>query len=256
MDSCWSDSRRRGEDAELAFAALVDRHGPMVLRVCRGVLRDPDDADDAFQAAFLVLAIKARSILRGDSVGSWLFGVAMRVASDARFAAARRRMHEGRAAGMRGESVCDGDGPDWGPEVHGESAGYRSDSARRSCSATWKASPARETARPGFRCTVGTVEEPPGTWSRTSSPPAHPPRLFPPGLFGGNACVRVGPGRGTRTKAHTTIQLALQFAARPALVGDGMAVTFGVETLVKGALNTMLLSKLRIATFALLASGP
>ena len=50
-----------GETAELAFATLVERHGPMVLRVCRSVLRDPDEAQDAFQATFLVLVRRAGS---------------------------------------------------------------------------------------------------------------------------------------------------------------------------------------------------
>ena len=78
---------RRGDDsAEAAFRALVDRHGPMVLRACRGVLRDPHAAEDAFQATFLILARKGGSIQKRDSVASWLFGVARRVAirSDAR----------------------------------------------------------------------------------------------------------------------------------------------------------------------------
>ena len=53
---------RDGDGAELAFAGLVERHGPMVLRVCRSVLRDAHDAEDAFQATFLILALKAGSI--------------------------------------------------------------------------------------------------------------------------------------------------------------------------------------------------
>jgi RNA polymerase sigma factor (sigma-70 family) len=81
-----------GEMAEAAFEALVDRHGPMVRAVCRSMLGDPHEADDAFQATFLVLARRAGSIRRGDAVGSWLYGVARRVASRARGEAARRRM--------------------------------------------------------------------------------------------------------------------------------------------------------------------
>ena len=91
----------RGEDAEAAFAALVDRHGAMVLRVCRQVLRDETDAEDAAQATFLVLARRAQSISRRESVGCWLHGVALRVAANARTAAARRRTHELRGAAMR-----------------------------------------------------------------------------------------------------------------------------------------------------------
>src|SRR3954463_15878732 len=88
----------RGESAELAFAALVERHGPMVLRVCRSVLADPHDAQDAFQATFLVLARKARSLWVRDSIGPWLHRVAHRAATGARSAAARRRRLEQRVA--------------------------------------------------------------------------------------------------------------------------------------------------------------
>ncbi len=72
---------RRDDAAEAAFEELMIRHGPMVFRVCRSVLRDTHDAEDAFQAAFLVLAHRARAIRRQGSVASWLFGVAHRVAS-------------------------------------------------------------------------------------------------------------------------------------------------------------------------------
>jgi RNA polymerase sigma factor (sigma-70 family) len=94
------------EAAELAFAALVERHGPMVLRVCRSVLRDEHDAQDAFQATFLVLVRRSRSLWVGDSLGPWLHGVARRVASAARSAATRRRRHERKAAEHAGPDVA------------------------------------------------------------------------------------------------------------------------------------------------------
>jgi RNA polymerase sigma factor (sigma-70 family) len=84
----------RDEAREAAFEELLVRHGPMVFRVCRSVLQDTHDAEDAFQAAFLVLAHRARSIRRRESVASWLFGVAHQVASRARRSAARRRARD------------------------------------------------------------------------------------------------------------------------------------------------------------------
>jgi RND family efflux transporter MFP subunit len=91
----------RGEAAEQAFSTLVERHGPMVLRVCRGVLVDPHDTQDAFQATFLVPVKKARALWVRDSLGPWLHQVAFRTASCARAAAARRRRHERCAAAAK-----------------------------------------------------------------------------------------------------------------------------------------------------------
>jgi RNA polymerase sigma-70 factor (ECF subfamily) len=85
---------------ESAFEALLRRHGPLVLRVCRRVLNDCDAAEDAFQATFLVLARKAGSIGKRESVGSWLYGTAFRVARKARTSAARRLAREARAAAL------------------------------------------------------------------------------------------------------------------------------------------------------------
>src|SRR5207253_1955030 len=79
---------------EAAFETLVHRHGPMVLGLCRRVLGNGHDAEDAFQATFLILARKATSVVKRDEVGSWLFAVAQRTAREARAVIARRRARE------------------------------------------------------------------------------------------------------------------------------------------------------------------
>src|SRR4051794_7962829 len=79
---------------QAAFESLVTRHGPMVQSVCRRLLRDAADADDAFQATFCVLARKASSIRKAESVGSWLYGVAVRTARHSLVADSRRQACE------------------------------------------------------------------------------------------------------------------------------------------------------------------
>jgi RNA polymerase sigma-70 factor (ECF subfamily) len=123
----WTDwqllerfEKNRDEVGQRAFAALIERHCAGVLRVCRGLLGDSPDAEDAFQATFLVLARKARSIRDREVVGSWLLGVAYRVAGCARSAAARRRAHERKAAGGVATASTDEEPGDWVPVLHQE----------------------------------------------------------------------------------------------------------------------------------------
>jgi RNA polymerase sigma factor (sigma-70 family) len=98
-----------GGREEAAFAAILHRHGPMVLDVCRGVLANESDVEDAFQATFLVLAHRAASIRQWHTLGSWLHGVAYRTALKARAEAARRR-HE---AAVPPRQARDGDPATW-----------------------------------------------------------------------------------------------------------------------------------------------
>lgn len=82
--------RFRQRHEEVAFQALLHRHGPMVLGVCRRLLRDEQAAEDAFQATFLVLARNAGSIRRPEALAGWLYGVASRVTARLKGSSARK----------------------------------------------------------------------------------------------------------------------------------------------------------------------
>ena len=106
-------SSGRDASAEAAFEAIVQRHGPMVLRLCYKLLGNQADAEEAFQATFLILVKKSRSIRQLDTVGGWLFGVASRVAARAQVERARRRSAE-QQGGLRIATAVDtgGEGGD------------------------------------------------------------------------------------------------------------------------------------------------
>jgi RNA polymerase sigma factor (sigma-70 family) len=99
---------------EAAFAALVRRHGPMVLGAVRRLVRHDQDAEDCFQAAFLVLAQRASSV-RSGSLAAWLYGVAYRVALRCRCVAARRRSRERQVGQMPQPQMAPAEPQDWRP---------------------------------------------------------------------------------------------------------------------------------------------
>ena len=108
-------NRFLSERDESAFATLVRRHGAMVLGVCRRILRDAHDSEDAFQATFLVLAQKARSVLNTDALASWLYTVAYRIALEGRKRNARRRQRERVVDVMPHPQMKSEEAADWRP---------------------------------------------------------------------------------------------------------------------------------------------
>ncbi|WP_422929080.1 RNA polymerase sigma factor [Singulisphaera sp. PoT] len=145
--------------AEAAFAALVTRHGPMVFSVCRATLGDRHEAEDAFQATFLVLAGRAGSIRSRRSVGPWLHGVALRVASRARANASRRRLHERRRTEMAAnEGVGAGAGIDGdvARAIH-EEVGRLPERFRKAVVLCYLEGRTHEMAAEELGCPVGTI---------------------------------------------------------------------------------------------------
>ncbi|HZW30595.1 MAG TPA: RNA polymerase sigma factor [Isosphaeraceae bacterium] len=241
------------EAAEIAFKALVMRHGPMVLRICRIILRDLHDAEDAFQATFLVLARRAGSIRKRGSAASWLHGVARRVASCARTAAARRRWHEQRAAAMARRSVDDAGWDDLGAAIH-EEIGRLSESCRAAVvlcdlEGLTEGQAARRLGWP-----IGTVR------SRLMRGREHlRGRLTRRGLslsavmLGSLPAPEAASAAVPAALVNSTVQGALHIAAGGAVAAGTVPAV--ATTLTHEVLKAMFLTKLKLSAAALLAVG-
>jgi RNA polymerase sigma factor (sigma-70 family) len=242
----------RGEAAELAFAVLVERHGPMVLRVCRAALGDEHEAQDAFQATFLVLARRCGS-LRGDgSLGPWLYGVARRVASCAHAAAARRRRHERRAAEQAPIQSAGGAGQadlDLERSLHDE-IGRLPERFRVAVVLCLLDGLSHEQAARRLGWPLGTVK------SRLATGRARlRTRLIRRGLAPSAAVLR--PATPSQA-APQTVPAALAHATVQGAMGLGTGKTAApaaVSVLTQGALRMMFLNKLKMAGAVLLAAG-
>ncbi|HEV3444058.1 MAG TPA: sigma-70 family RNA polymerase sigma factor [Gemmataceae bacterium] len=227
---------------EAAFASLVRRHGPMVLGVCRRVLGHFHDAEDAFQAAFLVLARKAASVFRRDSVSCYLHGVAYHTALRARTAIARRRKRERQVDNMPHPEVAPPEAQDWLPlldrELNRLPKKYRSAIVLCDLEARTR----REAARL-LNIAEGTLSSRLATGRQMLAR-----RLARCGatLSGGALAVALSQGAAS---AQVPMALASSTAEAAALVAAGQmtAVPIPVVVLMKGVIKAMLFTKLRLA---------
>ncbi len=239
-----------------AFEAILGRHGPMVLGVCRRLLDDPNDVDDAFQATFLLLVRKGRSIRNRDDVGTWLHGVARRVAIRARVGDRRRRARE-RLGGERGETsairASTAEGDELRAVIDDELARlperYRSPLVL--CDLEGET---HEQAAERLRCPVGTIK------SRLSRGRERlRSRLSRRGL--GRAAGLIAPslanGRAStlpEALAALTIRGATGMVTKTRPFAAG-ASPVGVSSLMEGSLFSMMISPPKLAAIALLAIG-
>jgi RNA polymerase sigma factor (sigma-70 family) len=140
-----------------AFQALIERHGPMVLGVCRSVLRDSHDVEDAFQTTFLSLARSAGKIKNRDYLGAWLHRVALRVAHDVRAKAFARRQRERVNATLEPESPPENGLRDYVPLLH-EEMGRLPERYRLPLMLHYFEGKSTEETATQLRCPVGTVK--------------------------------------------------------------------------------------------------
>jgi RNA polymerase sigma factor (sigma-70 family) len=239
---------------EPAFEAIVRRHGSMVLGVCRRVLRDHHDAEDAFQATFLVLARKAGTVRPGSMLPNWLYGVAHQTSIKARAINARRKLRERQVAAMPE--------PQTGPQQRGDDLRGLIDRELNRLPAKYRAPVilcdleglGHKEAALRLGWPIGTVS---GRLSRARAMLAR--RLTGRGLALPAGLLAVGLGEAAASAAvpppltHRTIQAALPFAL-------GQSTTLGVIPVAVAALSNRILggmmrSKLIATAGACLAGG-
>jgi RNA polymerase sigma factor (sigma-70 family) len=222
---------------EAAFAALVRRHGRMVLGVSRRILSHTQDAEDVFQATFLVLARKAHAVVRRETVGSWLYRVAYRTALDAR--AMRERRH---AKEIQVEDVPQQEGPavevhDWRPILDEELAGLPDKYQAPLVLCDLESRPRKEAAEQ-LRIPKGTL----------SSRLAKARKMLAVRLARRGVTLTLGALSVALAQDAVSGALAADTArvATLVLTGELASVSGPVAVLVKGALKTMFVARFKM----------
>jgi RNA polymerase sigma factor (sigma-70 family) len=225
---------------EAAFAALVRRHGPMVLGVCRRVLRHAQDAEDAFQAAFLVLARKASSVTHSPALAGWLYRVSYRIALEAKAINDRRRSREKQVDDLPHPAVAPADPHDWRPWLDRELDRLPEKYRTPVILCDLEGRPRKEVARQ-LKLPEGTLSSRLATARRMLAK-----RLARYGLsLSGGALAAV---MAENTASALPAPLLSMTAKAAALVAAGELTTVptSVGILMKGALTTMFVAKLKM----------
>jgi RNA polymerase sigma factor (sigma-70 family) len=237
---------------QAAFAALVQRHGGLVMGVCRRVLRHAEDAEDAFQATFLVLARKAGSIRKRESVASWLYGVAYRTAAHARDEARRRRSHEQEAQPMPATDTAAAAWPELQPLLD-EELQQLPDKYRRPLVLCYLQGKTNRQAAEELGWPAGSMARrlARGRELLRKNLTRRGLTLSAPALLTllGNEAAPAAVSLATIT---AVVRAGLRFAAGQSVAG---AVPFKAVTLARGVLQTMTLSRFKSGALLLLATA-
>jgi RNA polymerase sigma factor (sigma-70 family) len=238
---------------QAAFAALVQRHGPMVFGLCRRLLPNLHDAEDAFQATFLILARKAASIRKRCAVGPWLYGVAYRTALKARARSAHRRERETPLVDLPALEPLS----EWAwrelklvldEEIQRLPTRYRVSVVLCYLEGLTYTEAARQ-----LGCPPGTVS---GRLARARellrSRLLRRGFTLSAGLLGGQQTAEAAPASVPLALVHSTVAASASTATGPAVAG---AFSARVVALAEGVHKAMLLTRLKIMTAVLLVAG-
>jgi RNA polymerase sigma factor (sigma-70 family) len=234
---------------EASFAALVRRHGPMILGVCRRVLRDAHDAEDAFQATFLVLARKAASVAKRESVGCWLYAVAYHTALEAGRRNARRRAREKQVRDMPEPGIEPAEAPDWLPlldrELNRLSEKYRAAVVLCDLEGHSRRDAARELGVP-----EGTLSS-----RLAKARKLLAKRLVGSGLVLSAAALAAVGARAASAQVPAALAGATARAAALVAAGQLAAAPTPAVVLMKGVMKVMLVKKLRLLVGAVMVAA-
>ncbi len=245
--------RRHGEAAETAFAALVTRHGSMVFRVCRGIVGNDHDAQDAFQATFLILARKGSSLWVRDSIGPWLHRVASRAAARQRISSNRQRAIERHAAEIAEPYGTLQQADDWAQTLH-EEVDRLPGCFRLPIVLCDLEGHSYEAAAQSLGCPIGTVKSRLARGrDRLRSRLTRRGFSLADGPNGFTIPVPVCPDMISSVLSKTTIQGVTQ-AQIPVAASAG-AFSTSVTALAERVLKAMLLTRIKTAAAIILAAG-